>query len=170
MKYFITLSLIFLNSFIFSQEVKPGNFLTEIDEQVPAFSVMTIDGDSLSTEDLKGKIVLLNFWATWCGPCIREFPVLNEFAAKQDPELFQVIALARGEDQQKVEKFRENNPYVFTFVSDLDKSVYSLFAEKSIPRNVVVDADGKIIFQLMGYYPEEIKKMEKLIEGEIGKL
>lgn len=176
MKFISTISILLFSTFLLAQEtkpasaVKPGNFLTEIGQQVPAFEVESIDGVSISNKDLEGKIVLLNFWATWCGPCIREFPELNEFASKQDPELFQVMAFARGEDKMKVEKFRANNDYGFTFVSDLDKSVYSNFAEKSIPRNVVINAKGEIIFQLMGYYPEEIKKMEILIEEEIDKL
>ncbi len=170
MKHLSLLLFLFSSTFLFAQDIKAQNFLTEVGEQVPAFDVETIDGERISNKDLEGKIVLLNFWATWCGPCIREFPELDKFASKQDESLFQVVAFARGEDKEKIEKFRKNNDYAFTFVSDLDKSVYLNFAEKSIPRNVVLNSKGEIIFQLMGYYPEEIKKMEKLIEEEIGKL
>lgn len=170
MKYISIIYLVLMSTILFSQEIKPGNFLTELGQQVPSFELETIDGKAISNKDLEGKIILLNFWATWCGPCLKEFPELNEFASKQNPELFEVIALARGEDKTKVDDFRKSNDYVFTFVSDLDKTVYSNFATKYIPRNVVLNAEGKIIFQLTGYDLEEIKKMKKLIEKEIAKL
>ncbi len=148
----------------------PPNFKTELGQQVPSFSFETLDGEKMAIEDLKGKVVLLNFWATWCGPCIREFPELDKFAKSQDDKEFVVVAMAREQNMETVKAFAEKNDYNFIFVSDLDKSIYSNFAEKSIPRNVVLDSNGKIIFQLTGYYPEEIKKMEKLIETEVAML
>ncbi len=147
-----------------------GNFKTKIGNQVPNFEFTSIDGVKMTNKDLEGKVVLLNFWATWCGPCIKEMPSLNKFAKTQDPEKFVVVALARGQDESAIQGFIDNNGYDFVFAADMDKAVYTKFAEKSIPRNVVLNAQGKIIYQLMGYYPEKMIEMEKLIEREISKL
>lgn len=163
----LTFTLFSLTAFA---QVKPGNFKTNIGDQVPAFSFETLDGKQMTNKDLEGKIVLLNFWATWCGPCVREMPELNKFVAKQNPDEFVVVALAREQTKETVKSFADKNGYDFIFASDLDKSIYSNFADKSIPRNVVLNSKGEIIFQLMGYYPEEIKKMEKLIAKEAAQL
>lgn len=173
MKHLLLLSFFFFSLSANAQTAtKPnfGKFFTEVGDQVPAFSFETLDGEKMDIEDFKGKVVLLNFWATWCGPCIREFPELNKFAESQNDEEFVVLAMAREQNKETVKQFADENGYNFIFVSDLDKTVYSNFAEKSIPRNVVLDSNGKIIYQLLGYYPEKIKEMEKLIEKEVALL
>lgn len=166
--FLFTLSSIFLSAQ--AQKPNPGTFKTQVGDQVPAFSFVTVDGETMTNKDLEGKIVLLNFWATWCGPCVREMPGLNEFVATQSSDDFVVVALAREQNKETIMPFIKKNGYDFIFVPDVNKEVYSNFADKSIPRNVVLDADGKIIFQLMGYYPEEIKKMEKMIVEEVGNM
>lgn len=158
-----------LSSFLLTaQDV--GSFKTKVGDQVPEFSFVSLDGEKMTNKDLEGKIVLLNFWATWCGPCVKEMPDLNKFVGTQNPDDFVVVALAREQDNETIKPFAVRNGYDFIFVSDMDKAVYSNFADRSIPRNVVLDSNGKIIFQLLGYYPEKIKEMEKLIEKEVAKL
>ena len=170
MKNLLILLLCSLSLTLVAQKPDPGSFKTKVGDQVPAFSFETYDGVTMTNKDLEGKIVLLNFWATWCGPCVKEMPGLNDFVATQSSDDFVVIALARQQDNATIKPFIDKNGYDFTFVADVDKKVYANFAEKSIPRNVVLDADGKIIFQLLGYYPEEIKKMEKLIAKKVEEL
>lgn len=121
--------------------------------------------------DLKGKIVLLNFFATWCGPCRQELPRLQKelwdtLGKRSD---FEIMVLAREEGWDKLDPFMKNNNYTFPVFPDLNRKVFSLFADQSIPRNVLLNKEGKIIYQSIGYTPEEFSALVSLIKEELKK-
>lgn len=137
----------------------------------PAFEVSDKAGKSITRESLKGKVVLLNFFATWCPPCRAELPELqsqiwNKWKDRSD---FTVLVLAREEGWDKLDPFVEKNGYTFPVFPDLKRGVFGLFAETSIPRNVVLDKEGKIIYQSIGYEPAEFAKLVALLEQELKK-
>ena len=139
--------------------------------QSPEFEVLGKDGKKVSTATLKGKVVLLNFFATWCPPCRMELPRLQkeiweELKANKE---FDVLVLAREEGWDKIDPFMASNSYSFPVFPDLKRGVFGLFAEQSIPRNVVLDREGKIIYQSIGYEPTEFSKMVQLIKAELQK-
>lgn len=168
-KYFLaTLFIFHFCSYIYSQDDFETSTLLKVGDVVPEFIVNSIDGDPLSSNDFKGKVVLINFWATWCPPCRAEFPVLQkEIYDKIKNENFVVAAISRKEKKDTVEQFLNKTKYTFPIYLDSDAAVYKLFANKYIPRNFVVGKDGKIKWATMGFIKEEIFKMIDLINEEL---
>lgn len=150
----------------FSQEWKVSK-----GSQVPSFIVENKEGKKIAIDDLKGKVVLLNFFATWCPPCRQELPRLQKELWDElgDRDDFYIMVLAREEGWDKLDPFMESNKYTFPVFPDLKRKVFSLFAEQSIPRNVLVDKQGKIIYQSIGYTPTEFTELIKLIKTELKK-
>lgn len=124
-------------------------------ERMPAFSVTMLDGTTVRSADLAGKVVMINFWATWCPPCRAELKniqkeLLDRYAGNRD---FVFLAISRGEKRETVEKFRAENGYTFPMGLDPDAAIYKLFAEKGVPRTFIVGKEGKIAATFLGFTP-----------------
>jgi len=154
-----------------NQDVIKSTLIKE-GQQVPEFSYVTINNDTLHINDLKGKVVFMNFFATSCPICIRELPhVEKEIWTKyKDHEDFELIVLGREHVADEMTAFKEKNDYTFDIVPDPERKIYSLFAERYIPRNIVLDRNGKIIYQATGFEKDEFKKLEETISDELNKL
>ena len=100
-------------------------------------------GASLDAETLKGKVVVLEFWATWCGPCVLAIPHLNELAEKFKDKPVQFIAIT-SEDEATVKTFLANKPINAWVALDADKAMNAAFAVSAIPHTVVLGKDGLI--------------------------
>lgn len=137
-----------------------------LNDEVPSFTVQDREGNFIDIQSLRGKVVLLNFFATWCPPCREELPRLQEeiwdrWKTRDD---FAVMVLAREEDWDKLDPFIKKTSYTFPIYSDLQRKTFSLFADSYIPRNVLIDKEGKIIYQSVGYKEKEFSELIKLIE------
>lgn len=139
-------------------------------ETAPGFTVELTDGSRLSLEELRGKVVLLNFWATWCPPCRQELTrvqkeIIDRFAGKP----FVFLPVSRGEKRETVEAFREKTGYTFPMGLDSARTVYDRYATDYIPRNFLIDKQGKVILATVGYDDEEfdalIRTIEKTLEN-----
>lgn len=143
--------------------------LVKVGDDVPEFVVEMFDGQKINIKDLKGKIVLINFWATWCPPCQEELKrvqkdIIDRFKGKD----FVFLAISREESKEQVKKFRERNEYTFPMGLDPERKIYSKFATATIPRNFIIDKKGKIVEIEVGYTKEAfakmIEKLEKLLK------
>ena len=135
----------------------------------PAFTVRMLDGTTISSADLKGKVVMLNFWATWCPPCRKEFARLQkDILDRFRNEDFILLPVSVDDDPDKVADFMKKNGYTFPVAVDPGRKVYEMFAEKYIPRNFIIGKDGKIAFQTVGYEADEfdelVNDLEKLLK------
>ena len=117
------------------------------------------------TVEMFGEVVLLNFWATCCPPCRQELErvqsdVIDRFAGRD----FVFLPISRGETHQTVAAFREKTGYSFPMGLDPSQTVYDRYASNYIPRNFVIDRNGKVVLASVGYDPEEFDEMIKTIE------
>ena len=123
-------------------EFKPGMPIKE-GVQAPDFTGELIDGTSITLSELQGKPVIINFWATWCGPCVKEMPAFERL--KDDfGDKIGIIAVNCGDDAGTVKDFVEENGYTFPVVLDEEYSISMLYPTNSIPYTVVLDAEGKV--------------------------
>lgn len=134
----------------------------------PDFSGRLIGGQEIRLADLKGKVVVLNFWATWCGPCRREIPELNllvnEFSENED-----VVFLAiTDEDRQVVDKFLKNTSFDYQIIVN-GKEIRKKYRVNAFPTHFVVSPDGKIVLKQVGYLPGTKEKLHKRISTLLGK-
>lgn len=137
----------------------------------PDFTVEMVSGEKITLSDLRGKVVLLNFWATWCPPCREELKhVQAEIIDRFKGEEFVFIPVSRGEDKSTVEEFRKSTGYGFPMGLDPEQNIYRLYASNYIPRNFLIDGEGKIVLASVGYdtdeFAELIKTIEKTINGK----
>jgi thiol-disulfide isomerase/thioredoxin len=145
------------------------DLLVKVGDQAPSFDFYIAKGEKTSLDKYKGKIVMINFFATWCGPCRLELPrvqaeIWNKY--KDNPK-FALFILGRDEDWDVVLPFKDKFKYSLPILPDKGKKVYSLYAKQMIPRNFIIDENGKIIYQSMGYSVEEFDKMLALLADKL---
>ena len=139
-------------------------------QKAPAFEVEMFDGSTVKLADLKGKVVLLNFWATWCPPCRAELArVEKDIIEKFKGEPFVFLPVSRGEKRATVAAFREKMGYSFPMGLDPDGRVYGEYASTYIPRNFLIDKQGNVVKASVGYDEAEFAELVKLIEETIKK-
>ena len=139
--------------------------LVKVGDKAADFTVEMLDGKSVTLSKLKGKVVLVNFWATWCPPCREELKhvqkeIIDRFKGKD----FVFLPISRGEKKETVEAFREKNGYTFAMGLDPKQSIFKLFASNYIPRNFLIGKDGKIIYLSVGYDEKEFKELISAID------
>jgi len=138
--------------------------LTRIGQPVPEFTFSTLNGDSQKISDLKGKVVLLNFFATWCPPCIAEMPHLEKEIWQQHKDQdFILLALGREQAVSHLDSFKTVNNYTFPVVADTGRVIFSKFATQNIPRNILLDKQGTIVFQSIGFEKKEFEVLKSTI-------
>lgn len=118
----------------------------------PDFTVEMLDGKKVTLSSLRGKVVLVSFWATWCPPCRQEMShmqegVIDRFAGSD----LVVLPISRGEKRETVEKFIEKMGYGFPVGLDADQSIYSKYASNYVPRSVVINREGEVVYVAVGY-------------------
>jgi len=158
------LILVFFAQLALAQDTTKTS-LTEVGQLVPSFTATTLEGQEFCTDRLKGKVLLLNFFATWCGPCMAEMPLLEKeiWQKFKDKDLI-VIAIGREHSREELMEFKQKNELSFLMAPDPNREIYQKFATIHIPRNVLIDREGRIVYQSRGYTDEEFKTLVNKIE------
>lgn len=172
MKKYICLVLLFVIQMSWSQEDATRGYRVKVGEQAPELNFTLLDGTPITNESLLGKVVVLQFTASWCSVCRKEMPHLeSEVWQKFKNDDFILIGIDLKEDLEKVERFIAHMKVTYPFTIDSDGSLFERFTlpKAGVTRNIVLDKNGKIIFLSRLYEEKEFQQMISHIEHELGK-
>jgi len=173
MKSIMFLMLLASISAAYGQEVKvyENQYIVKIGDMAPDFTVNEAGGKSYKLSDLRGKVVMLQFTASWCSVCRKEMPFIEKeiWQAKKGEGLV-VLGIDRDEPLEKVLKFHNDIKITYPLALDPGADIFGLYAlkEAGVTRNVIIDRKGKIIFLTRLYERPEFEEMKKVIFRELG--
>jgi len=161
----ILLSVLALTVVFAAKAQTDENTLVKVGDPVPEFKVKMFDGSEIDIKDLKGKTVLINFWATWCPYCVKELDVVQkEIIDRFEGKNFVFLPISREDTIERIEKFRNDKGFTFAMGTDIKREIYSKFAKQTIPRNFLIDETGKIVYQETGFSEESFAELIAAIE------
>jgi thiol-disulfide isomerase/thioredoxin len=134
-------------------EVKTG-------EKSPDFAAPTLAGSSLRLSSLHGKVVLLDFWASWCEPCKKELPILAKMAPRLKEKGIEIVAVNIDEDRQKALDFLRTHSLQLTVVADPQKAIVGRWEPEKMPSSFAIDKSGVVRAVNGGFVPGDESKIE----------
>ena len=137
----------------------------------PAFSLPVLDADApLALDDLRGRVVLVNFWATWCAPCEEEMPAMERLYRAHHDAGFELLAISVGESPEEVRAFRDRLGLSFPILLDGDKAVAQAYQTYRYPESYLLDRDGIVVERYVGPrqwdHPAYLERIGRLLEGD----
>lgn len=128
----------------------------------PDFELESIDGTTIKLSNLRNKNVIINFWATWCGFCVKEMPDLQKLQEKYQDDDLLILTVNVGETSEQVQKFMEENNLELTAVLDKDMEVSNTYGVRSFPTTIAVNKKGEAVRGYVGMLTYE--QMEQLYD------
>lgn len=135
----------------------------DVGEPAPAFQLPAANSPSTALADFTGKVVLVNFWATWCGPCREEIPALMKMRAELGNQGFEVIGINIDKEREKAAQFAQRLAIDYPVVFDERQDVINQYKVKSMPTSYLVDRDGTVRQVFYGYTAKKRAGMETAI-------
>ena len=136
----------------------------ELDRAAPDFTLKSLGGKNLKLSEMAGNVVLINFWASWCGPCREEMPLLNDLHKKYEPLGFAVFGVNVEEDVKGAMGFLQNFPVDFPVLLDSSNQVSKQYKVIAMPTTVLVDRDGKVRYLHQGYKSGDEIKYQQMVK------
>ncbi|ACF14562.1 alkyl hydroperoxide reductase/ Thiol specific antioxidant/ Mal allergen [Chloroherpeton thalassium ATCC 35110] len=130
-----------------------------VGSDAPDFSATDMNGNKVSLSDLKGKVVLLDFWASWCAPCKMEMPFLIELYETYKEKGFEILAINMDTKEKNMKRFIEqvnaksDRPISFKIVPDPEATIAEKYSPEAMPTTIFIDREGKIRYRYKGFHP-----------------
>ncbi len=175
-RFALIFSVLILSTQLFAQMTKipekniPADYgyIVKIGQQLPDFEMTLADGKTVKTSDLNGKVVMLQFTASWCSVCRKEMPHIEKdiWQKHKSNKNFALYGIDLDEPLDKVRKFAEDIKVTYPLALDPGGKIFYTFAEKNagVTRNVIVDKTGKIVYLTRLYKEDEFNEMKQVIE------
>jgi len=159
--------LLLVSTGVYAQDKeKDRGYIVEVGQMAPDFTVAITEGKTFKLSDCRGKVVMLQFTASWCGVCRKEMPhIESEIWQLLKDKDFMLIGLDRDEPKDVVEAFAKKMSITYPLAPDSDSKVFCMYALKNagVTRNVIVDKDGKIVYLTRLYDEKEFSAMKEMI-------
>lgn len=162
-KFALLLAVMFFTVSLVAQQ--KGKELA-LGSEMPQFSLNSSVYGDLNSADLKGKVVLVSMFATWCGPCQLELAEIEKvlWPKYKDNAGFKLVVIGREHTDAQLADYNKKKGFTFPLYPDPKRGAYSKFAESTIPRAYLYDKEGKLVYSSIGYSKDEFAKLLKAIE------
>jgi thiol-disulfide isomerase/thioredoxin len=147
--------------------VAPGAFALGIGDSAPPLALPDGAGQQVELSKLRGNVVYVDFWASWCGPCKRSFPWMNELSRKYASKGLQIVAINVDKKREDADRFLKGASAEFTVVYDAAGSAPAAWQVKSMPSSYLVDASGRIAWVESGFKDDRKAEVEDRIRAAI---
>ena len=137
--------------------------------QAPGFTAKTFDGKEISLADYRGKIVFVDFWASWCSPCRESLPMYDKLAADFGADDFAVIAVNLDETASDARKFIAQHPVRYTIVQNPQGDIPKAFGVSGMPSSYLIDRDGTIRQRHIGFSKKDVDMLRAEVTKLLGK-
>ena len=131
----------------------------------PDFALPAMDGSELRLSELRGQVVMINFWATWCGPCRQEMPLLQQLQVKYEPLGFTLVGINVEPESAGARTWLEKVPVTFPILFDRQNQVAERFGVQGMPSSVFVDRSGNVRYVHRGYQPGDESKYADMVRS-----
>ena len=136
-----------------------------VGDTVPSFKARTIDGSkSIAVDDYRGKVVLIDFWASWCPPCLKSLPKYNELRREIGTSDFEIVAVNVDENTEDAKKFLAKHPVSYPIAKDPKGVLPGVFGVKAMPTSYLVDKNGVVKYVHAAFKEGDIEKLRVQIE------
>lgn len=139
--------------------------ISVVADEAPDFTLLTNSGENLRLSEQRGNVVMLNFWASWCGPCRQEMPLLDAMSQRYSAAGFVLLGVDVEEDNTDAKKIVKNLNITYPILFDTENKVSKLYSVETMPTTVMIDKKGQIRFINHGYKPgDETKYRDQIRE------
>lgn len=141
----------------------------DLDEPAPDFTLKSNQDKNIRLGDLHGEVVMINFWATWCGPCVQEMPLLDELYKKYEDAGFTLLGInvEDMDDTEKVNEMVEELQVSFPILYDIESIASELYSVDAMPSTIFVDREGNFRYLHRGYKPGDEEGYTKIVQALI---
>lgn len=138
-----------------------------LQEEAPDFTLKSLEGSNMRLEEYRGQVVLINFWASWCGPCRQEMPLLDRLHHRYEDTGFAVLGVNVEGEVKPAQEIVDKTKVTFPVLIDEDQKVSEMYNLEAMPSTVVVDRDGVIRYIHRGYKPGDEAKYVEIVKALI---